>query len=230
MPPQVTAQENRASSAATASPRAGKQKKTLQHDLGNELAVISGFVGLALTSLRQLREKLEGDVQSELQSIISMVERIKTSAEQGRNLLFPSASMKSESEPTSVTKHRIMVIDASLPLLALVNKILAPAGYVVETFADSAIALRRFAETPDAFDVVITDEIMSDRTAEILAEKIRTMRPDIPVVLCTGAGSSGASDRCHWAQAVIPKPFQPNDLSSLIGRVIAEAKKAQSHT
>src|ERR1700749_5275662 len=71
--------------------QAGERKSRLRHDLANELAVVTGFAWLALTSLRQLRDKLEGNAQTELQTIISMVERIKTSAEQGRKLLADSA-------------------------------------------------------------------------------------------------------------------------------------------
>lgn len=66
---------------------ATQEKNLLRHDLSNELAVVSGFTELALTSLRQLSDKLEGDAKAVLQSIISMVERAKAGAETGRQLL-----------------------------------------------------------------------------------------------------------------------------------------------
>jgi len=215
------------------SPQTKSEKDVLRHDLGNELAVISGFTWLALKSLRQLSEKLEGDAQAELQSIISMVERVKSSAEQGRELLAlpvpaPDAT-EAESAPTP-DKHRILAVDDSLPLLALLSKILVRAGYEIETFTDPLAALQRFGEMPDAFAAVITDEMMPDMTGAALAEEIRAIRPAIPIILCTGAPETRCNSRNHWAQAAILKPYRPHDLSLMVRGVIAEAEKARRHT
>lgn len=216
------------------SPRpAGKARNALKHDLGNELAVVSGFAWLALTSLHQLSEKLEGDAQAELQSIISMVERVKTSAEQGRKLLtVPTAAPP----PTDIeiapaaAKYRILAIDDSMPLLALLSKILTRADYEVETFTDPLAALQRFREAPDVFAAIVTDELMPDMTGAVLAEEIRAVRPSIPIILCTGAPETRRGNRERWGQAIIRKPYQPRDLSLLVHGVIAEAEKARSHT
>jgi CheY-like chemotaxis protein len=211
----------------------GKARNALKHDLGNELAVVSGFAWLALSSLHQLREKLEGDAQTELQSIISMVERVKASAEQGRKLLTaPTAAPASadiEIAP-SAGKHRILAVDDSLPLLTLLSKILGRADYEVETFTDPLAALQRFRETPDAFAAIVTDEAMPDMTGAVLAQEIRAIRPSIPIVLCTGAPETRRGCRERWAQAVIRKPYQPRDLSLLVHGVIARAEKARDHT
>lgn len=80
------------------SPSAKRQDMRL-HDLGNELAVILGFTWLALSSLRQLDRRLEGDAQTDLQSIISMVERIRSSAEAGRQLVAPPSAVPSAPLP-----------------------------------------------------------------------------------------------------------------------------------
>lgn len=213
------------------SPQTKAKKDVLRHDLGNELAVVSGFTWLALKSLRQLSEKLEGDAQTKLQSIISMVERVKSSAEQGRELLTLPApapdATEAEIAPTP-DKHRILAVDDSLPLLALLSKILTRGGYEIESFTDPRAALRRFGEMPDAFAAVITDEMMPDMTGAALAEEIRAIRPTIPVILCTGAPETRRSN--HWAQAVIRKPYRPRDLSPTVRGVIAEAEKARCHT
>jgi CheY-like chemotaxis protein len=217
----------------TAQRRTGKVKNTLRHDLGNELAVVSGCTWLALTSLRHLSEKLEGDAQIELQSIISMVERVKSSAEQGRKLLtVPATALampKAKIAPSS-EKHRILAIDDSSPLLALLSKILTRTGYEVETFTDPLAALQRFGETPDAFTAIVTDELMPDMPGAALAKKVRAIRPAIPIVLCSGAPESRYSGRKDWAQATIRKPYRPHDLSLIVHGVIAEAQKAPCHT
>jgi CheY-like chemotaxis protein len=208
-------------------------KNVLRHDLGNELAVVSGFAWLALGSLRNLSEKLEGDAHTELQSIISMVERVKTSAEQGRRLLtLPAATpipVESKIAPPS-RQHRILAVDDSLPLLALLNKILTRDGHAVETFTDPLAALAEFEKTPDAFDAIVTDELMPDMTGAELAGKIRAIRPSVPIILCTGAPETRRNSRVAWAQTVIRKPYQPRDLSLMVQGVIAEAEKARPHT
>jgi CheY-like chemotaxis protein len=211
----------------------GKARNALKHDLGNELAVVSGFAWLALTSLRQLSEKLEGDAQAELQSIISMVERVKSSAEQGRKLLTAPTATPAPADieiAPAAGKHRILAVDDSMPLLALLSKILTRADYAVETFADPRAALQRFSEAPDAFDAIVTDEMMPDMTGAVLAKEIRAIRPSIPIILCTGAPETRRGSRERWAQAVIRKPYQPRDLPALVHGVIAEAKKARPHT
>jgi CheY-like chemotaxis protein len=234
MSPQTTASGKADGIGRKATPRrTGKLKNTLRHDLANELAVVSGFTWLALTSLRQLSKKLEDDAQTELQSIISMVERVKSSAEQGRKLLTvpPTAPAVPEAEiAPSSEKHRILAVDDSLPLLALLNKILTRAGYEVETFTDPLAALQRFGETPDAFAAIVTDELMPDMTGATLAAEIRAIRPALPIVLCSGAPETSHGSRKDWAQATIRKPYRPRDLSLIVRGVIAEAQKAPCHT
>jgi CheY-like chemotaxis protein len=230
MPSKATARLAHNEPGTATPPQPGKGKNTLRHDLGNELAVVTGFAWLALSSLRQLSEKLEGEKQAELQSIIGMVERVKASAENGRQLLAPVAPAAAEIETAPSTKHRVLAVDDSLPLLALLNKALTHSGYQVETFTDPRAALDRFGKTPDDFHAVITDEMMPDMTGATLAGELRAIRPSVPVVLCTGVPESNPNDDPDWAQAVIRKPYRPGDLLSLVGRVIAEATKAQPHT
>lgn len=47
-------------------------------------------------------------------------------------------------------------------------------------------AINIFRDQPDDFDVVITDLTMPDMTGEELVKEILTIRPDTPIILCTG--------------------------------------------
>ena len=47
-------------------------------------------------------------------------------------------------------------------------------------------ALELFRSKPDKFDLVITDMAMPKMSGDILVKKILTIRPDIPIILCTG--------------------------------------------
>jgi CheY-like chemotaxis protein len=59
-------------------------------------------------------------------------------------------------------------------------------GYRVDTRQDPETALSLFREDPDRFDIVITDMTMPGMTGIQLFRRLKAIRPDIPVLLCTG--------------------------------------------
>ncbi len=59
-------------------------------------------------------------------------------------------------------------------------------GYTVTARTSSIEALAAFRFYPQRFDLVITDMTMSNMTGDSLASEIKSIRPDIPVILCTG--------------------------------------------
>ena len=81
---------------------------------------------------------------------------------------------------------RIMFIDDEPALANLGRQLLETLGYEAESFVSSREALDRFREAPDAFDLVLTDLTMPEITGAELAKEMLSLRPDIPVVVCTG--------------------------------------------
>jgi CheY-like chemotaxis protein len=59
-------------------------------------------------------------------------------------------------------------------------------GYVVTSHTSSIRALEIFRANPGKFDLVITDMTMPNMTGLVLISKLKILRPDIPVILCTG--------------------------------------------
>jgi CheY-like chemotaxis protein len=59
-------------------------------------------------------------------------------------------------------------------------------GYEVIACTSSTEALEKFRSRPQAVDLVITDMTMPRMTGAGLAGKIRSVRPDLPIILCTG--------------------------------------------
>lgn len=59
-------------------------------------------------------------------------------------------------------------------------------GYQVIPQTSSKDTLTIFQSQPDNYDILITDMTMPDLTGAELAQKIRIIRPDIPIILCTG--------------------------------------------
>jgi hypothetical protein len=93
---------------------------------------------------------------------------------------------KSELELLPRGTERILVVDDEPSILKVTGSILKRHGYRVTAESDSRRALQRFKRDPGAFDLVLSDVTMPKLTGDRLAAKILAIRPEIPVVLCTG--------------------------------------------
>ncbi|MEQ8172439.1 MAG: response regulator [Candidatus Eremiobacterota bacterium] len=80
----------------------------------------------------------------------------------------------------------ILFVDDEEGIVNLWNTVLERAGYHVSSFTDSKKALETFKRDPSKFDIVITDHTMPELTGFNMAKEILTVRPGMPVILCTG--------------------------------------------
>ncbi|MFZ5758261.1 MAG: PAS domain S-box protein [Thermodesulfobacteriota bacterium] len=89
-------------------------------------------------------------------------------------------------DPRSRGDERVLVVDDEKVIVSLLRQMLAGLGYAVSAFTDSREALAAFAAEPEDCDLVITDMTMPNLTGVQLCREMKAIRPDIPVVLCTG--------------------------------------------
>jgi PAS domain S-box-containing protein len=82
--------------------------------------------------------------------------------------------------------ERVLLVDDEPTLVQLCKNMLVRLGYEVETANGGIEALEKFLAGPDRFDLVITDYTMPYLTGEGLAQQIMEIRPDLPIVMCTG--------------------------------------------
>lgn len=125
--------------------------------------------------------------------------------------------------------ERILLVDDEPSLVRLWLVALGDLGYRVTGYTNSREALEAFRETPDAFDLVITDQTMPQLTGEALAREIARMRPRLPVILCTGQLARPAGERVApvGIRATLIKPVSRLDLSLAIQRVLLERAVAR---
>jgi CheY-like chemotaxis protein len=99
-----------------------------------------------------------------------------------------TATLPEKTEPTELRGkgERILLVDDEEQIGAVVSALLSKNGYQVATFADGLQALAEFQQKPEHFDLVITDMTMPSINGAELAQKIMALRPEIPVILCTG--------------------------------------------
>ncbi len=119
-------------------------------------------------------------------------------------------------------KERILFIDDEELLAEMGRDMLERLGYHVTVRCSSIEALTTFQNTPNEFDIVITDQTMPGMTGADLARRMMQIRPDIPIILCTGY--SNLIDE-HSAKALgikefAFKPIAKNDIAKLIRKVL----------
>jgi PAS domain S-box-containing protein len=91
----------------------------------------------------------------------------------------------SRAEPPGGSE-RILFVDDEKSIVDIARRRLSTLGYIVSGFTDSLDALESFQNDPASYDLVVTDQTMPGLTGEHLASRIMEIRPEIPVILCTG--------------------------------------------
>lgn len=86
-------------------------------------------------------------------------------------------------------RERILFVDDEEMILDMTNEMLLSLGHSVKTYQNPMEALETYAVDPYAFDLVITDQNMPEMSGSELAREILAIRPEIPIILCTGYSS-----------------------------------------
>ena len=131
-----------------------------------------------------------------------------------------------ESEFLPKGTEKILLVDDELPILKLTQRILESLGYQVTIKASSIKALELFKSNPNGFDLVLTDMTMPELTGDKLAQTIRDIRHDIPVLLCTGYSKklSANEETDYKIKADLKKPISQRDLAKTIRKALDGAK------
>ena len=127
-----------------------------------------------------------------------------------------------EAEAIPRGTERILLVDDEELVLQTSEDILRSLGYRVTASRDSLAALELFRKFPHEFDLILTDQTMPEVTGTALAAEAVRVRPDIPVILCTGF--SNAVDEKSAADAgisaFIMKPVTMSELARTVRRVL----------
>jgi PAS domain S-box-containing protein len=108
-------------------------------------------------------------------------------------LYLPVARLHAENLPevtdlvTDVAKHRrVLVVDDEPVVRAFMEDALRLYGHAVTAVDSAEAALAALAANPGAFDVVLTDQTMPEMSGAELAERLRALAPELPVILVSG--------------------------------------------
>jgi len=122
-------------------------------------------------------------------------------------------------------RGRILVAEDEPAVLALIERVLRGAGYVVTTAASGPEALDAVAGHVDEVDLLVTDAVMPGMAGLELAHQLRDIRPALPVLFVSG-WASDAFER-EWsgepAVGLLTKPFDVGDLLSAVSSLLPTA-------
>uniref|UniRef100_A0A7C4MMD8 histidine kinase n=1 Tax=Desulfatirhabdium butyrativorans TaxID=340467 RepID=A0A7C4MMD8_9BACT len=131
-----------------------------------------------------------------------------------------------ESEEELLTgSERILLIDDEETIVQLSKEMLTTLGYRVTAMTQSKMALDLFRKNPLDYDLVVTDMTMPGMTGDLLAQECIKIRPDIPVILCTGFNRQINESRIAalGIRCMLLKPISIDVFSKTVRKVLDEA-------
>ncbi|MBF0496523.1 MAG: response regulator [Deltaproteobacteria bacterium] len=122
---------------------------------------------------------------------------------------------------------KILLVDDEEVLVNSGKLVLERLGYEVQPFISSLAALEAFRSRPDDFDLVITDQTMPEMTGIKLAAELITIRPELPIIICTGFSANLSPEIAKLAgvKALVMKPIMHDELSKIIKNLLKGNEK-----
>lgn len=169
--------------------------------------------GMGLAVVYGIVKAMEGDITAESTPGAGSVFHIYFPRHEGG----PSLEEGADTAMPGGTE-RVLFVDDEEVLAELGKSMLEKLGYEVTVSTDSRKALGLVACEPSQFDVVVTDQTMPGLTGMALAEEVRKIRPQLPVVLCTGHSDAVSPESLASAgiEAFLMKPLTRAEMARAV--------------
>lgn len=122
--------------------------------------------------------------------------------------------------------ERILVVDDEPVITEMMSQWLAQLGYAVTLSNNSVEALAMVRDNPKGFDLIVTDQTMPLMSGAELAKDILAIRPDLPIILCTGYSAILTEEQAMeiGIKRYVYKPLQGNELARVVREVLDDEK------
>lgn len=165
--------------------------------------------------------------------VISMKGAVQVYSESGKgtqfNVYFPVETALIQGERFNHTREKlitgteqILLVDDEEDIITMEKQMLERLGYQITSRTDSIEALDTFRSDADKFDLVITDMAMPKMSGDRLAAELIKIRPDIPIVICTGFSETLSEEKAAslGIKGFLLKPIIMVDLAQKIRQVL----------
>ncbi len=121
---------------------------------------------------------------------------------------------------------KVLVVDDEEMIRTVSTAMLEQLGYKTLAAASGEEALAIFRQDGDSIDVVLLDQVMPDMDGVTVFKELRTIRPDIKVLLASGFSQQEVSERFIGLglNGFIPKPYTLKNLTVELSRVLKSAE------
>ena len=173
-----------------------------------------------------------GDVLSSTNDIEkSKADNIITESQTSSTSLFSSGNSNTSGSNTKANsggptsdiprgRETILLVDDEPALVDSLSMLLSSLGYQVVGKTSSVSALRDFKSSPNIFDIVITDMTMPEMMGNELIEHVFKVRPDIPVILCSGIFDQSIMDLTSGNISILEKPSRISEIAAAIRKAL----------
>ncbi len=122
-------------------------------------------------------------------------------------------------------KGNILIADDDAAIRTVLNQALARAGYSPRTTGNAATLWQWISQGQG--DLVITDVVMPDENAFDLLPRVKKLRPELPVIVMSAQNTlmTAITAAERGAYEYLPKPFDLNELVSVVSRALTEPQK-----
>jgi CheY-like chemotaxis protein len=189
--------------------------KELGKGTGLGLSVVHGIVKEHGGDIRVYSEIGKGTT---FNVYLPLLEDAKDSKAEAASRKYPSGN------------ERILLVDDEEPIVQMVKMMLEKLGYRITVRTSSPDALCAFKANPSEYDLVISDKGMPNMTGEQLARELMAIRPEIPVIICTGFSDENDEQRARdiGIKGLLKKPVARGDLAEMVRKVLDESKSQTS--
>ncbi|MBN1849488.1 MAG: PAS domain S-box protein [Deltaproteobacteria bacterium] len=128
--------------------------------------------------------------------------------------------------------ERLLFVDDEKGIIEVITPMLRRLGYKVMVNNNGLDALDTFRENPNGFDLVITDQTMPKMTGAELSKEILKIRPDLPIILCTGYSETITKDEAKaiGIREFLIKPIIMSKMAKTIREVLEKAMQNETYS
>ena len=120
-------------------------------------------------------------------------------------------------------RERVLLVDDEISIMQVSYRMLCSLNYEVIGYELPSAAYEAFQADPTAFDILVTDLTMPKMTGRELAAKLREIRPELPIILCSGNRQLVKHERDNEIfDFYLQKPFMREDLAFLVRELLDE--------